>query len=136
MLSNVSEITIDQLAVEVWKAKQDGYRFVTMTCCDLTDAHDILYHFDKNYELKHLRLRLPRGTELPSISNLFFAAVLVENEIQDLFGIVIKDLAIDFKGRFILSDGAPVAPLNKGHIGIGLEIRDTTRSGATKEAVQ
>jgi Ni,Fe-hydrogenase III component G len=136
MLSNVSEITIDQLAVEVWKAKQDGYRFVTMTCCDLTDAHDILYHFDKNYELKHLRLRLPRGTELPSISNLFFAAVLVENEIQDLFGIVIKDLAIDFKGRFILSDGAPVAPLNKGHIGTGLEIRDTTRSGATKEAVQ
>ena len=73
---------------------------------------------------------------MPSISNLFFAAVLVENEIQDLFGIVIKDLAIDFKGRFILSDGAPVAPLNKGHIGIGLEIRDTTRSGATKEAVQ
>lgn len=136
MLDNVTEITMDQLAVEVWKAKQDGYRFVTMTCCDLTDAHDILYHFDKQYVLKHLRLRLPRGTALLSISNLFFAAVLVENEIKDLFGIDFTGLAIDYKGRFILSDGAPVAPLNKGHIGIGLEVRDTTRTGKAGEAAQ
>jgi len=129
MLNNVTEISMDQLSVEVWKVKQDGYRFVTMTCTDLTDAHDILYHFDKQYVLKHLRLRLPRGAALLSISNLFFAAVLVENEIKDLFGIEFTGLAIDYKGRFILSDGAPVAPMNKGHIGIGLEVRDTTRAG-------
>lgn len=136
MLDNVTEIPIEQLAVAVWKTKQDGYRFVTMTCSDLGDAHDILYHFDKQYALKHLRLRLPRGTALPSISNLFFAAVLVENEIKDLFGVAFTGLAIDYKGRFILSDGAPVAPLNKGHIGIGLEVRDLSRTGVHGEAPQ
>ncbi|MEI6149091.1 MAG: NADH-quinone oxidoreductase subunit C [bacterium] len=134
MLDNVTEISMDQLAVEVWKAKQDKYRFVTMTCCDLMDAHDILYHFDKQYVLKHLRLRLPKGTALPSISTIFFAAVLVENEIKDLFGIEVTGLTIDYKGRFMLSDGAPVAPMNKAHLGIGLEIRDTTRTGTAGEA--
>ena len=136
MLNNVTEISMDQLQVEVWKIKQDGYRFVTMTCTDMTDAHDVVYHFDKQYVLKHLRLRLPRGTALTSISNLFFAAVLVENEIKDLFGIEFTGLAIDYKGRFILSEGAPVAPLNKGPIGIGLEVRDITRTGSAGEAAQ
>jgi Ni,Fe-hydrogenase III component G len=123
MLTDVKEIEMEHLHTEVWRLKQDGYRFVTMTCTDLGDAHDILYHFDKHYALKHLRLKLMRGVTLPSISSLFFAAVLVENETKDLFGIDVGGLAIDFKGRFMLSDGAPVAPLNKAPIGIGLDVR-------------
>jgi Ni,Fe-hydrogenase III component G len=123
MLTDVKEIEIEHLHKEVWQLKSDGYRFVTMTCTDLGDAHDILYHFDLHYALKHLRLKLPRGVSLPSISSQFFAAVLVENEMKDLFGIEVSGLAVDFKGRFMLSDGAPVAPLNKAPIGIGLDVR-------------
>lgn len=130
MLTDVKEIEQGHLHSEVSKLKGDGYRFVTMTCTDLGDAHDILYHFDKHYELKHLRLKLPRGTTLPSISNLFFAAVLVENEMKDLFGLSIEGLAVDFQGRFVLSDGAPTAPLNKGPVGIGLDVRVKTPAPA------
>jgi ech hydrogenase subunit D len=122
MLNHVTEITLPQLHPEVWSLKNRGHRFVTITCTDLGEAHDVLYHFDKDYELCHLRLRLPRGEALPSISPLFFAAVVVENEMQDLFGITVSGMAVDYKGRFILSEGAPLAPLNKP-VGIGIDIR-------------
>lgn len=125
MLTNVTEIPVAQLHAAVWNLKRQGYRLVTMTCTDLGDAHDILYHFDKQYELQHLRLRIPRGDTLPSITELFFAAVLVENEIQDLFGLTVTNMVVDFKGRFILSEGAPVAPLNK-RVGMGVDIREKT----------
>lgn len=134
MLNDVSPVELPALAAEVWKLKTDGYRFVTMTCLDAGDAHEVIYHFDKNYQLKHLRLALPKGTTLPSISGVFFAAVLVENEIKDLFGVDFSGLAVDFKGRFILSDGAPVAPLNKAPMGIGMEIRN--KSAAAEGTVK
>ncbi len=123
MLENVTPVTLEEIPAEVWKLKTDGYRFVTMTCCDQGDAHDILYHFDKNYQLKHLRIRLPKGTSLPSVSAIFFAALIVENEMQDLLGVTVSGMAIDFKGRFMLAEGAPVAPLNKSVPGIGIEVQ-------------
>ena len=110
MLKNVKEITRDDLLCEVASKLPLGYRFVTMTCVDLGDAFDILYHFDKNYELLNLRLRLPKGQSLPSISGQVFAALVVENEIKDLFGVAVDGLLIDYGGRFLLAEGAPVAP--------------------------
>lgn len=122
MLTNVKEIAAAELHSAIWGMKSQGYRLVTVTCTDLGEAHDVLYHFDKHYELQHLRLRVQRGGTLPSISGLYSAALLVENEIQDLFGLTVTGMALDFKGRFILSEGAPVGPLNKP-VGIGVDIR-------------
>jgi hypothetical protein len=39
--------------------------------------------------------------------------VLVENELQDLFGIQVADMVIDYGGRLLLTEDAPKAPLNK-----------------------
>lgn len=130
MLNNVSEITLDHIATEVMKLKHNGYRFVTMTCCDRGESHDILYHFDKNYELKHLRVTLPKGTELPSISDIFFAALLVENEMKDLLGVTVSDMAIDFQGHFMIAEGCPTTPLNKSVPGIGIQIQTKTPAAA------
>ncbi|MEI6564289.1 MAG: NADH-quinone oxidoreductase subunit C [bacterium] len=126
MLNNVSEIALDHISTEVWKLKQDGYRFVTMTCCDRGESHDILYHFDKNYQLKHLRVTLPKGTALPSISSIFFAALLVENEMKDLLGVVVNGMAIDFQGHFMIAEGCPTTPLNKSIPGIGIQVQTQT----------
>ena len=84
--------------------------------------HDVLYHFDKDYVRKHLRVKVPKGAELPSVAGIYFAALVVENEIQDLLGVKVGGLPIDFKGRFLLAEGAPVAPLNKSVPGIGIEV--------------
>ena len=53
---------------------------------------------------------LKKGEILPSISGICFAAVVVENEIQDLFGITISGLAIDYEKHFILAADAPARP--------------------------
>ena len=110
MLKNLKEITRESLLNEVASRIPQGYRFVTMTCTDCGDAFDVLYHFDKGYELQNLRLSLKKGEDLPSISHMIFAALVIENEIKDLFGINVTGLAIDYGGRFLLSEGAPVAP--------------------------
>jgi len=130
MLENVSVIPIDHIHEKVWLLKQDGYRFVTMTCCDEGEVHDVLYHFDKNYELKHLRVKVRKGESLPSISGIYFAALLVENEMKDLLGVAVNGMLIDFQGHFILAEGAPKTPLNKSVPGIGILVQDKTPAAA------
>jgi ech hydrogenase subunit D len=113
MLKHTIEITKDNLLHEVAARLPQGFRFATITCIDLGDAFDLIYHFDKDYQLFNIRLRLGKDEELPSISGVFMAAVIVENELKDLFGIPVKGLIIDYGGRLLLSEGAPVAPQRK-----------------------
>ena len=113
MLPNTVKVTTETLPFEVAARRYLKARFVTITCTDLGQSFDILYHFDRDYTLFNLRLNLPKGETLPSISGIYFAAVVVENELKDLFGIPIKDLALDYGGRLLLAEGAPVAPQRK-----------------------
>lgn len=113
MLENTTDVTIASLVGEVAIRMGQKYRFVTLTCLDGGEHHEIFYHFDRDYELSNLRLLLPKGTVLPSITGVCMAAVIVENELQDLFGITVRDLAIDYKGKLLLTEGVPGAPLNK-----------------------
>jgi ech hydrogenase subunit D len=87
-----------------------GYRFVTMTVVDKGEEFDIYYHFDLEYKLVNCLLNLKKGDTLPSISSICFAALVVENEIQDLFGITVTGLAIDYEKHFILAPDAPAQP--------------------------
>jgi Ni,Fe-hydrogenase III component G len=113
MLTNVKEINRDNLLNEIAAMVPQGYRFVTMTCTDCGDFFDIIYSFDKDYQLHNLRLKLQKGQKLPSISDIIFAAVIIENEIKDLFGLQVKGLALDYEGKLVLADGGPVAPFRK-----------------------
>jgi NADH:ubiquinone oxidoreductase subunit C len=130
MLSDLTEVTTGNLLSAVAAKHALGYRFVTMTCTDLGEAHDVLYHFDLNYRLETLRLRLAKGEALQSISKIYFAAVLVENEIKDLFGINVQGLAIDYEGRFLLSEGAPTAPFNQPAAAPGAAPQKSEEGGA------
>jgi len=123
MIENLTEIQLDSLMGAVAIKRAAGYRFVTMTCSDLGDSYDLFYHFDKELNLENLRLKLPKGATLPSISSEYFAAVLVENEIKDLFGIEITGLLLDYQGHFILADGAPKGPFNRVEVGTGVDTK-------------
>jgi ech hydrogenase subunit D len=110
------EISIEPVNIigETAKLKVEGYRLVTLSCIE-RDANqvDILYHFDKDYHLKHLRLTVPKDVPVPSISPVYFAAFLVENEIQDLFGIRFQGLAIDYDRTLYLAEDVRTAPFCK-----------------------
>ncbi|MDL2268287.1 NADH-quinone oxidoreductase subunit C [Desulfovibrio sp. OttesenSCG-928-G15] len=94
----------------------DGWRLITMTVTDLGDAgYDHLYHFDKNLEQKDFRVTITKGAKVPSISGIYFAAMLIENENRDLFGLEYEGLVLDFNRTLYLEEcGEPLtAPFCK-----------------------
>jgi ech hydrogenase subunit D len=76
----------------------EGYRLVQIGCNTLESGYELNYTFDKGYQFKNLRISVAPGEEVPSISAVFANAFLYENEIHDLFGFSIKDIAIDYHG--------------------------------------
>jgi len=109
-----SPITISNLRDEARKCFDDGWRLVTLTAVDTGDAgFDILYHFDKDMVIKHYRLSIPKDTVVPSITPIYFGALLVENEIEDQFGIQFADLVLDFKGSLYLEEEVRAMPFCK-----------------------
>lgn len=112
MREEVIPISLDAVVAEAGKMKAEGYRLVTMSSAELdAEKVDILYHYDKNLTMKHLRLTVAKDVQVPSISSVYLAALLVENEIQDLFGVRFKGLAIDFNRTLYLDEEIKTTPL-------------------------
>ncbi len=111
MREEIMAVSAEALVGEVAKLKVLGYRLVTLSCTELDASNlDILYHFDKDLGLKHLRLTAPKAAAVPSISPVYFAALLVENEIQDFFGLRFEGLVVDYRGTLYLEEEALKTP--------------------------
>jgi NADH:ubiquinone oxidoreductase subunit C len=111
MKDDIISISPDDVVGACARKKAEGYRFVTMTCTAMgNDKLDILYHFEKDLALVHLRLNISKDLPLPSISAVYFAAFLVENEIQDLFGVKFHGLALDYQNTLYLDPEVGHAP--------------------------
>lgn len=107
-------VTKETVIGETAKIKIEDYRFVTMTCVELDEKQvDVIYHFDKNLQLKHFRLTVSKDTVIPSISVVYQSAFLVENEIQDLFGIHFENLLIDYRRTLYLDGETSATPFCK-----------------------
>lgn len=105
MKEQIIEVTKDDIVSQADGFKAQGYRFVTMTCTELDETTlDILYHFEKDYELTHLRLSTKKDETVPSITSVYLGAFLIENEMQDQFGAKFDGIAIDFGGTLYLED--------------------------------
>ena len=111
MREDIIAVSAAALVGEVARLKVLGYRLVTLSCTELdASTVDILYHFDKDLGLKHLRLTALKTEAVPSISPVYFAALLVENEIQDFFGLRFEGLVVDYRGMLYLEDEALKTP--------------------------
>ena len=111
MLHDVACVSPEALVGEVAKIKVQGYRFVTLSCMERDGENfDIFYHFDKNLMLKHFKLSIAKGVPVPSITPVYYAAFLVENEIQDLFGIAFEGLALDYERTLYLDEEVRATP--------------------------
>ena len=101
-LENVTEVSLENVREQVSDIIKQGWRFVTITAVDLNENElEFLYHFHSpEFDIKHLRLTFPKGTVVPSISGVLFCALLVENEIKDLFHVDFDGLVLDYNGTF------------------------------------
>lgn len=104
MIGKESPVTIDNVVSEVMHMKNDGYRLVSMTCRQTGEGEvEILYHFDKDLEFAHLRMSGVKSADpVPSISGVYFAAIIGENEMRDQYDLSFEGLALDFNRTLLL----------------------------------
>jgi NADH:ubiquinone oxidoreductase subunit C len=82
------------------------------------DHFELIYHFEPQNSVEfthHIRVKVGKDETLPSISNIYLCASLVENEIKEHFRIQISGIALDFKGRFLRAKESPEFPLMKDY---------------------
>jgi len=115
VLDNMKEIDKSDLVSEVKKYAEKKARFVVAVCNDLLDRFEITYFFNDTPGMNMSTLRTTIGKEevLPSITGVYLTALLNENEIKELFGVKINDIAIDFGGHMLLAGDSPTLPMLK-----------------------
>lgn len=107
-------LTLDKLVETSREYKENGYRLVQL-CPKLErdDSITLIYSFGKgadlvNFEIKGIQKDV---TEVPSVTELFIAAFVFENEAHDLFGVNIVGNLIDFQGTFYAFADGVEAPM-------------------------
>lgn len=96
----ITVVTTAELLAKVAEMKSSGNRLVQVSVAVADETYEITYTFDRDLAMKHLRVVLPKGTTLPSITGTFWYAFTYENEIHDLYGIEVTGINVDFKGTF------------------------------------
>lgn len=113
MKINPIQIGVEELLVAAQKYFDENYRLVTITCVDDGEKVRLIYSFDRELALENLEISFTRDQAIPSITLIYPCAFLVENEMKELFGIKIDNIALDLNGRLYLVEGAQEAPMTR-----------------------
>ena len=86
--------------------RRDGHRLVMINATALKatperpgEGAELIWTFERQGQLEHLREQVHGDEEVPSVSGFFPFAYLYENEIRELFGVNVTGLNVDFKGQ-------------------------------------
>ena len=107
-------ITIDSLLDRCKEYKDNGYRLAQIhPVLEQDDTITMFYSFVKNNEVINLKIEniIKGETVIPSVTSLFIACFVYENEAHDLFGVNIEGNLIDFKGSFYRFGEGVTAPM-------------------------
>jgi ech hydrogenase subunit D len=120
----------DELMKNVSAMMAEGYRLAVISCTKL-DHFQIDYSFDRNYEFRNFRFTVPlEKPEMQSISGIYTNAFTYENEIHDLFGIVVHNLNINYGGKFYrINVKAPFSTIKKA-----VAVATASEEGKTQNA--
>lgn len=148
-------VGIDELLSHVQALKGVGARFVQMHAERNVDdgSYRLVYTFinvraaqeqiarDGNYAIENLVVEdIDQYQEIPSISSYYPAVFPFENEAHDLFGLVITDMQIDFKGFFYqVSTAEPmsvITPEVKAAREKAMKVRAAAEAKARKAAAE
>jgi ech hydrogenase subunit D len=97
----ITAIDRSEIVAKAGELAKEGHRLLQICCTASAETLEITYSFDKEYALSNFRVTLQRSDPaLPSITGAYLAAFTYENELQDLFGINVSDMALNFNGNF------------------------------------
>lgn len=112
--SKFSEATLEELHGLIASLKERDFTFVQICASTVEGGCDLLYALRDPERtepgMDGWIVNVPQGEHVPSITDLYPAAFVFENETHDLFGIDFDDISIDYHGHFYT---VPVAyPMN------------------------
>lgn len=92
-------LQLDQLHREAAIMKTEGWRFIQTHAVNGESGVDLYYSFMKDGRTVNYRIEgVQKDQPVPSITDIFLAAFVFENEARELFGVDMRDIAIDFAG--------------------------------------
>lgn len=94
--------------------KEDGFRLAQLhPILEHDDYITLVYTFIKDAQVVNFKITgIQKGvTEVPSVTELFLAAFVFENEAHDLFGVNVVGNLLDFKGKFYAFGEGVEAPM-------------------------
>ena len=92
-------ITSAELLPSAIGYRQRGWRLVQICAVTVENGYELSYSFAMNYDMETLRVCVATEDEVTSISEVYGAAFLYENEIRELFGVHITHISTDFHDR-------------------------------------
>ncbi len=114
-MDNIREVDKNTIVNEGKKLLDAGGKFVTSVCNDVDPDLEVTYFFstERGTVMTGLRYTVPKDVEVPSLSGITLATVLIENEMKELFGLKVKGIAIDYNGNMLLAHDSPITPMLK-----------------------
>lgn len=107
--------TMEEMLGLIKQYYDDDYRLITATCIDEGETFRLIYSFDKELSMINLEVSTLRDKSIPSISDIYACAFLVENEMQELFGLKIDNIALDLGGTMYMAGGVKEAPMARDY---------------------
>ena len=93
-------LELGQLHREAAVMKVEGWRFIQTHAVNTDDGIDLYYSFMKDGVTRNYHIAgVTKDQPVPTITDLFLAAFVFENEARELFGVDMRDIAIDFAGN-------------------------------------
>lgn len=111
----IEEIEAGSLLPAVDALRSAGWRIIQVLCVSTVEGYELSYSFGLDLDMKSLRFRARADEAIPSITSLYPAAFLYENEIRDLFGLRIERIGADWMGRVydVVGGEAGAKPFSK-----------------------
>ena len=132
-IEDYSTIDARELLEWVVTAKHDGWQFVQMLAARTDEGTDLVYTLRKGDAVWNRTIvGVKPEDEIPSVTDTFLAAFVFENEAHDLFGVNIKNIAIDFGGKFY--DVAVDTPMSVISPELAAEKKKAAKIAAAKAA--
>jgi len=117
MAYHVSELSKEELIQAVKELRDQKARFITITVLDLGSLVEVVYHFELGKEIFNILVRTRKDEPIPSITGIYGAAFIAENEAKDMFKLDFQGLNIDLGGRMLKVESAKETTLLKPAVG-------------------
>lgn len=102
------KMTTETFLPEIEALKKKGARFLTISVNDVSETEvDLIYHFEIESHVENFHMVVPKDKPIQSITGVYIAAFIAENEVQDLFKVTFKGLAVDLGGKMLIVESSP-----------------------------